>query len=221
IDVEPPCRMMGDGPVRWSKIADVPGQPPRIHPRNSDQPVAFEPGIQGLGGAVVRWRRNRSAQDEAAGGRCRGFDVFWIGSDIADMREGESDNLAGVRRVREDLLIAGDRGVETNFADCRPVGADTPAPKYRPIRENKRGLAVGRSRHGLAHREWSCGQPHSTGPHGAARDKQPGYREVVDRTDEVNWCSQELSFLQALTSEVAELPRRAKPVTVNGGVRGS
>ena len=91
-----------------------------------------------MGGAVVGRRGNRGSQDEATGGRRRHFDVFAIGSDVADVREGEGDDLARVRGVRQDLLIAGDRGIEADFPYCRPVGADTAAPKYRSVREDER-----------------------------------------------------------------------------------
>jgi len=36
---------------------------------------------------------------------------------IADMREGESDDLPGIGRVGEDLLVARHRGVEADLAD--------------------------------------------------------------------------------------------------------
>src|SRR5690242_17598442 len=85
-DVESSRWAIGNGPVWWSEVANVPGQPPRIDARNSDQPIVLEPDIQRLSGAVIGRRRNRAAQDEAAGGRRRGFYVFVIGTDIADMR---------------------------------------------------------------------------------------------------------------------------------------
>ena len=35
-------------------------------------------------------------------------DVLVVGADISDVGKGEGDDLAGVGRVREDFLIAGD-----------------------------------------------------------------------------------------------------------------
>ena len=129
LDVEPPLRIVGDGSVRRSEIANVPGQPARIHSGNTDQPIMFEPSIQRLRCAIVGRPGNRGAQDEAAGGGRRRFDVFPVGPDVADMGEGEGDDLAGVRRVRQDLLVAGDRGIEADFPHGRPACADTEAPK--------------------------------------------------------------------------------------------
>ena len=58
--------------------------------------------------------------DAARAGRRRhvdGLDVFFVGADIADMREGEGDDLPGIGRVGEDLLVARHGGVEADLAD--------------------------------------------------------------------------------------------------------
>ena len=68
-----------------------------------------------------------------------------IRSDIADVGKGEGDDLPGVRRVRQDLLVPGDGGVEADLADRGPNGAKALAPEYAAVRENERGVAVGRS----------------------------------------------------------------------------
>ena len=72
-------------------------------------------------GAVVRGVGDPGAQDHAARARRRRhvhrLDVFVVGADIADMREGEGDELPGIGGIGEDLLIAGHRGVEADFAD--------------------------------------------------------------------------------------------------------
>ena len=49
------------------------------------------------------------------------FNVFCICADIANMGEGEGNDLRSIGRVCENLLIAGHRGIETylsnRFAD--------------------------------------------------------------------------------------------------------
>ena len=45
-----------------------------------------------------------------------GFNVFEIGADIADMGEGEGNDLSGIRGVGQNFLIARHRSVETDFA---------------------------------------------------------------------------------------------------------
>ena len=61
------------------------------------------------------------AQDHAARARRRRhvhrLDILVVGADIADMREGEGDELSGIGGIGEDLLIAGHRGVEADLAD--------------------------------------------------------------------------------------------------------
>jgi hypothetical protein len=85
-------------------------------------------------------------------GRChrrdRRLDILVIGADIADMRKGEGDDLPGIGRVGQDFLIAGDRGVEADFADRCPRRPDALPPEYRAIRQNQGRVAVGRSRRG-------------------------------------------------------------------------
>jgi hypothetical protein len=45
-----------------------------------------------------------------------GFTVGLICAVVADLRIGENDDLAAIGRVGEDFLIAGDGGIENNFA---------------------------------------------------------------------------------------------------------
>src|SRR5262249_3964475 len=150
-DIDVTLRIVRNGAARWSVVADAPGQPASIHPRKADQPILFQPNIKRLRGAVVCRRSNRGAQNEPARGRGCGLNVLPICPDIPDMREGESDDLASVGRICQDLLIAGDRGVEANLADSSSLCAKASAPKYGPIRKDKRGIAVGRSRCRIAH----------------------------------------------------------------------
>lgn len=57
-----------------------------------------------LDGAKVRRVGDIGLEDDAdcaaAGGGCQVFNVFLIGADIADMREGESDDLAEIGKGR-------------------------------------------------------------------------------------------------------------------------
>jgi len=69
---------------------------------------------------------SRNTADERAGRRRQvdGFDVVLVGADIADMRESEGDDLPGIGGIGEDLLVAGHRGVEADFADGMAGGAE-------------------------------------------------------------------------------------------------
>jgi hypothetical protein len=45
----------------------------------------------------------------------RGFVVFRVGAVVADLGISQDDNLAGVRWVGEDFLVAGERGIKNYF----------------------------------------------------------------------------------------------------------
>ena len=99
------------------------------------------------GGAVVRGIGDGSAQDHAAGARRRRhvhrFDVFVVGADVADMRKGEGDELPGVGGIGEDLLIAGHRGVEADFADRLAFRAEAKSLQHGAVgKHEERGRFV-------------------------------------------------------------------------------
>jgi len=74
--------------------------------------------------------------------RARGFFIVEIGSNIADVRIGKTDNLARVAGVGKDFLIAGEAGVENNFAAPAGDGAGRAAVKYAPVFERECGGSV-------------------------------------------------------------------------------
>ncbi len=67
----------------------------------------------------------------------RGFDVFGVHADVADVRIREGHDLARVARVSQDFLIAGDSGVEHDFADRMAGGADRVTTKDRAVGERE------------------------------------------------------------------------------------
>ncbi|MGY2938896.1 hypothetical protein ACVWZ6_008498 [Bradyrhizobium sp. GM6.1] len=107
----------------------------------------LQPLVEVLGGAIVRGIGDRGAQDHAARAGRRGhvhrLDVVVVSADIADMREGEGDELAGIRGIGEDLLIAGHRGVEADLADGLAFGAEAKAFEHRAVgKHQQRGRFV-------------------------------------------------------------------------------
>ena len=53
------------------------------------------------------------------------------------MREGEGDELAGIGRIGQDLLIAGHCGVEADLAHGVAFGAEAEAFQHRSIGEHE------------------------------------------------------------------------------------
>ncbi len=108
-------------------------------------------------GAVVRGLGDVGLEDGAdravAGRRRQIFNVFVIGADIADMREGEGDDLAEIRRIGQDLFVAGQCRVEADFRLDLAV-APMPWPSMTvPSARTRRRSACGLSRE--LSRSWS------------------------------------------------------------------
>ena len=68
--------------------------------------------------------RGRSRITRPAANGAPRFDVLGVDADVADVRIREGDDLARVRRVGQDLLVAGHRRVEDDLADRVPRRAD-------------------------------------------------------------------------------------------------
>ena len=74
--------------------------------------------------------------------RASGFFIVKICADVADVRIGEANNLAGIARVRENFLITGEAGIENDFAAAARDGASRAAVKYAPVFQSESGGSV-------------------------------------------------------------------------------
>ena len=92
---------------------------------------------EGLLVAPVARQIGRLLDDHAGGVDPGGFRIFRIDSRVAYLRLGECDELAAIGRIRENLLVPRDRGVEHHFADCGAVNADGIAVKQAAVRERE------------------------------------------------------------------------------------
>ena len=80
----------------------------------------------------------------ARGGRhVDGLDVLLVGADIADMREGEGDDLPGIGGIGQDLLVARHRGVEADLAGRLADRADAEALEHRAVGQHEQGGGAG------------------------------------------------------------------------------
>ena len=64
------------------------------------------------------------------------LDVLFVGTDVADVREGEGDDLPRVGGIGHHLLVSGHGGVEAQLADRLALGAEAPAPDRPAVGEN-------------------------------------------------------------------------------------
>ena len=123
-----PSRIVDDHRVRHALLADEAGQRARVDAGDADDAARLQPGVEVARGAVVRRLGDVGLDDAAAhaGGRRHvdRLDVLVVDADVADVREGEGDDLPGVGGVGQDLLIAGHRRVEADLADGLAGRAD-------------------------------------------------------------------------------------------------
>ena len=83
------------------------------------------------------------AAHAGAGGHVHRLDVFVVHPDIADMREGEGDDLAGIGGVCQDFLIARHGRVEADFTDRLAGGAEPHALDHGAVGKDEEGGADG------------------------------------------------------------------------------
>ena len=136
-----------DHGVGHALAADQRGQRAGVDAGKADDAARLQPLVEMARGAVVRGIGDGGAQDHAARARRRRhvhrLDVFVVGADIADMREGEGDELPGIGGIGEDLLIAGHRGVEADFADRVAFRAEAEALQHGAVgKHEERGRFV-------------------------------------------------------------------------------
>ncbi len=148
---------MGDDAVRHAVLADGAGEGAGVDPGQAHHPAPFQPAVEASHGAALGppvGRRCRSvAEDRPArsglGAGAELLDVFDIDPHVADVGEGEGDDLAHVGGVGQDLLVAAHGGVEAHLADRIADRAHALALEDGPIREHQD--AGGAGHEGLDH----------------------------------------------------------------------
>ncbi len=109
----------------------------------ADDAPGLQPGIEVPGGAPVRRLGDGGAEDGAPhagrGGSVDALGVLLVGAHIADMGEGEGDDLARIGRVGQDFLIARHGGVEADFAGRLADGADPEPFEHGSVLQHEEG----------------------------------------------------------------------------------
>jgi hypothetical protein len=139
-----PSGAVGDDGVRRALLADQRGQRAGVDAGQAMTPRRFSHWSRSCACAVVRRIGDVGLEDRAdrAGASRRGqvLDVLVIGADIADMRKGEGDDLAGIGGIGEDLLVAGQRRVEADFRDRFARGAEASALDDRAVGQHQQAV---------------------------------------------------------------------------------
>src|SRR5262249_7677535 len=138
-EVELARGLVRDHRIGHPLLADAARERAGVDAAEPDDAATPEPLVERAGGAVVRGLGDVGAQDHAARARRRreidGLDVLLVGADIADVREREGDDLSGIGRIGQDLLVAGHRGVETHLAHRVAGSAAAEALEHVPVAE--------------------------------------------------------------------------------------
>ncbi len=128
VEVEDAIGGMRDDGVGHALFADQRGERAGVDARQGNDAALLQPLVETTGGAVVGRVGDIGLEHGADGAgprsRVEVLDVLAIGADIADMREGEGDDLAGIGRIGEDFLVAGECRVEADFGDGGASGAE-------------------------------------------------------------------------------------------------
>ena len=125
----------GDDPAQAAVRAEVPRQRPRVHAGDGrDRVVAQERGELAC---VVEHGGRRIGDDERPQPRMDRLVVVGEPAVVADQRIGHDHDLARVRGVGADLLVAGLAGVDDEVAAGRDRGAERDAREDRPVLERE------------------------------------------------------------------------------------
>jgi hypothetical protein len=132
----------GHDAAKRTDVANVAYERARIDIPDGGNFVAIQIKLSGFGGAPVRRDLRKFADDKRFDIRTRRFFIVKIRADIANVRIGEANDLAGVAGIGENFLITGEAGIENDFAAAARDGASRAAVKYAPVFQSESGGSV-------------------------------------------------------------------------------
>ena len=136
-NVEPAVGIMGDDDIGRALFPDHAGERAGVDARQADAAMRRHPFVERRDIAEIARLGHILPHDAAQRVRVVGLDILIIGADIADMGEGEIDDLPGIAGIGHDLLIAGDGRVEAEFAHRLADRAEAPSEHRAAIGENQ------------------------------------------------------------------------------------
>ena len=113
-----------------------------IEAGNGHGAFALEVSVQGFLAAEIGRQEGQVFDDQASCVDAIGLHVFAVGAGVANVRVREGDDLSAVAGIGEDFLVAGQRGVEDDFACGVTRGADGNPGKDRAVGERDKGFRV-------------------------------------------------------------------------------
>ena len=139
-------------------VADVAGEATGVDPSDAGHLPALQEGVEVLNRAPVAAPASQLPHDHATGEGSAALVVLRVRPVVADVRVRERDDLAGVTGVGDDLLVAGEDGVEHDLARGHArLGsvADGLALEVGPVGQHQQGV-VDRGAHAVTS-SFACG----------------------------------------------------------------
>src|SRR6266550_2384714 len=118
----------------------MPYQRTRVDIRKNRNLELFQIFFHYLLRAPIRADFGKLAHDQSLDIGPHGFVVFRIGAVVPDFRIGENYNLATIRRVSENFLVASDGSIENDFAVTFAFGAVAFAAEDSAVFQRKDSL---------------------------------------------------------------------------------
>ncbi len=115
----------------------------RVNVSNDRNAVTLEICLRGFAGAPVGRKLGKFADDQPFDVGLAGFLVIEIGADVADVGIGEANDLPGIAGIGEYFLIAGEAGIENDFAAAAGASARRTTVKYSSVLERERRACCG------------------------------------------------------------------------------
>ncbi len=149
-------------PGHGALVAQVPGEAPRVNTGDSGHTVGDKHRVQVATGPPVAVEPRHVAYNHPAAKGPTTLVIVVVDSVVSDVRVRERDYLPGIRRVGDDLLIAGEDRVEDHLAGGHAVGSgrsDRLALKDRPIGQDQMCLDPAAPAHRRASPSTTTGSP--------------------------------------------------------------
>ncbi len=127
----------GDGALHRAPGAQVANQRAGVDAFEAGYAVPVEVVVQRSGAAPGRGRARQRPNHEARDPDLAALGIFVIDPRVADVRRRHGDDLLGIRRIGQDFLVAGHRGVEDGFADPSGGGTERPTGEAPAVFEDQ------------------------------------------------------------------------------------
>ncbi len=89
--------------------------------------------------APVTGKKGKITNNKTGSTYLGGLSVLWRDTSVTDMGIGQSNNLPGIRRIGEDFLISGHRGIENDFSTCFTITTNGDTVENAAVLKSKYG----------------------------------------------------------------------------------